>query len=339
MRATRPRGSRRQPVTTGVGMAGSEVLCVGEVLWDALPAGLFLGGAPFNVAIHLRAAGLPVAIASRVGADLLGEEVLRRAGRYGLATDLLQVDDTLPTGFVRVTLDETGEASFDIVAPTAWDAIEPDALLLRRAADARAIVFGTLAQRSAITRGTIERLWDTEATLVFDANLRAPFDDAEIVRRSLHRAQLVKVSDRELRRIAAWFDLPTGDESGAPMRRTVAALAEGFACATVCVTRGSAGAALWQDGTWTEHPGFEVEVQDTVGAGDAFLAVLLSGLLNGGDARSVLEHANLIGAYVATQRGAVPPDQPALGTPTSTVPDRRPRSAAASRRRRSRPEP
>jgi fructokinase len=327
-------------VTIGVGMTGAEVLCVGEVLWDALPAGLFLGGAPFNVAIHLRAAGLPVAIASRVGTDLLGDEVLRRAARYGLATDLVQVDPTLPTGFVRVTLDETGEASFDIVAPTAWDAIAPDGLLLRRAAEARAIVFGTLAQRSAVSRGTIERLWDTEALLVFDANLRAPFDDREVVRRSLQRAQLVKVSDRELQRIAAWFDLPRVEGSGASTRRTVAALAEAFTCATVCVTRGSAGAALWQDGAWTEHPGFEVEVQDTVGAGDAFLAVLLSGLLGGGDARAVLEHANLIGAYVATQRGAVPPDQPALGTPTTaSAPDLRPRSAAASRRRRQRPEP
>ena len=320
-------------------MAGSEVLCVGEVLWDALPAGLFLGGAPFNVACHLRAAGLPVAIASRVGADLLGEEALRRAAHYGLATDLVQVDPTLRTGFVRVTLDETGEATFDIVAPTAWDAIEPDPLLVRRAADARAIVFGTLAQRSAVTRGTIERLWDAEALLVFDANLRAPYDDAEVVRRSLHRAQLVKVSDRELRRIAGWFALPPVDGPGASLRRTVAALAEAFACRTICVTRGSAGAALWQDGSWTEHPGFEVEVQDTVGAGDAFLAVLLSGLLGGGDARAVLEHANLIGAYVATQRGAVPPDQPSLAAPPTPVPDRRPRSAAASRRRRSRPEP
>jgi fructokinase len=295
-------------------MPGREVLCVGEVLWDALPAGLFLGGAPFNVACHLRAAGVPVAMASRVGDDRLGEEVLRRAAQFGIATDLLQVDPELPTGFVRVTLDETGEASFDIVSPAAWDAIAPTPELLQRAADARAIVFGTLAQRAPVTRGTHQRLWDTEALLVFDANLRAPHDDPAVVRRSLEHADVVKVSARELRRVAEWFDLPPATDPAAE-RTTAAALAERFGCATVCVTRGGAGAALWRDGTWTEHRGFEVEVQDTVGAGDAFLAVLLSGLLSGADARAALEHANLIGAYVATQRGAVPPDQPSVGAP------------------------
>jgi fructokinase len=204
------------------GMPSSEVLCVGEVLWDALPAGLFLGGAPFNVACHLRAAGLPVAMASRVGADHLGDEVRRRAAAYDIAVDLVQVDAALPTGFVRVTLDEAGDATYDIVAPAAWDAIAPTEALLRRAADARAIVFGTLAQRHPVARATIERLWDTEALLVFDANLRAPHDDPAVVRRSLRRADVVKVTERELSRIAAWFDLPGDARPGAPLLPTVA---------------------------------------------------------------------------------------------------------------------
>ena len=106
---------------------------MGEVLWDALPAGLFLGGAPFNVACHLRAAGVPVALVSRVGRDGLGDEALRRTAQYGVATDLVQVDPALPTGLVRVTLDAAGEASFDIPAPVAWDAVEPADDLLRRA--------------------------------------------------------------------------------------------------------------------------------------------------------------------------------------------------------------
>src|SRR5918911_4194814 len=130
-------------------MPGSEILCVGEVLWDSLPAGLFLGGAPFNVACHLRAAGLPVSMVSRVGSDRLGEEVLRRAPWYGVGTDLIQVDPELPTGFVRVTVDGAGNAEFEIVEPAAWDAIVPTEALLARAAGARAIVFGTLAQRHA----------------------------------------------------------------------------------------------------------------------------------------------------------------------------------------------
>lgn len=286
-------------------MASSEILCVGEVLWDALPEGLFLGGAPFNVACHLRGAGLPAAMVSRIGDDRLGEEVLRRAARYGVDVDLIQVDPALPTGFVRVAIDDAGNPAYEILAPAAWDAIEPSEALLRRARAARAIVFGSLAQRDARSRATIARLWESDAMAVFDVNLRPPFDDREVVDRSLRRADVVKMSEQELAKVADWFAL-----RGTP-KAQVAALAETFSCDVVCLTRGSEGAALWHDGRWTEHPGFKVEVRDTVGAGDAFLAVLLAGLFAGGSDASMLQHANLIGAYVATQYGAVPADQDA----------------------------
>ena len=157
-------------------MPNDEVLCVGEVLWDALPAGLFLGGAPFNVACHLRAAGVPATLVSRVGADHLGEEVRARAERYGVGTDLLQVAPALPTGFVRVAVDDAGDARFEIVAPAAWDAIEATPALLARAADARAVVFGSLAQRNVVTRATVERLWEGPEMLPTLAELRAPAD-------------------------------------------------------------------------------------------------------------------------------------------------------------------
>jgi fructokinase len=194
--------------------------------------------------------------------------------------------------------------------------------LLQRGAAARAIVFGSLAQRHATSRSTIERLWESEALMVFDVNLRAPYEDSDVVRRSLRRADVVKVTDAELARLAEWFGLE-GDT-----REKTAALAESFGCRVVCVTRGRAGAALWHEGEWTEHAGFEVEVRDTVGAGDAFLAVLLTGLLAGASDRAILQHANLIGAYVATQSGAVPADQPAAVAP--------PRAPSAPRRHKRR---
>lgn len=290
-------------------MAKSEILCVGEVLWDSLPVGLFLGGSPFNVACHLRAAGLTVSMVSRVGSDRLGDEVLRRAARYGVGTDLIQVDEALPTGFVRVTVDDAGDSTFDILVPAAWDALAPDAALLKRAAGARAIVYGSLAQRSAVARRTIERLWETEALMVFDVNLRPPHVDREIVTRSLQRADVVKVNHHEMRTLASWFDLPAAGRDAA------AGLAERFGCDVVCLTRGRKGAGLWRDGTWTDHPGFAVEVRDTVGAGDAFLAVLLAGLFAGTESSALLKNANLIGAYVVTQFGAVPADQPAASGP------------------------
>src|SRR3954468_12585233 len=127
---TRSRSARAAAPPRVPAALSGEVLCVGEVLWDSLPEGLFLGGAPFNVACHLRATGTPVSMVSRVGDDRLGEEVLRRAARYGVGTDLIQVDETLPTGFVRVHVDERGNGSYEICEPVAWDAIEATETLL-----------------------------------------------------------------------------------------------------------------------------------------------------------------------------------------------------------------
>ena len=123
-----------------------EILCVGEILWDALPDGLFLGGAPFNVACHLHALGTDVAFASRVGDDTLGEEALRRLRARGLGADLMQIDGSLPTGFVRVALDATGEPEYEIVEPAAWDAITLSDALSQHADRAAALVYGSLAR-------------------------------------------------------------------------------------------------------------------------------------------------------------------------------------------------
>ena len=284
-------------------MPTGEVLCVGEILWDSLPTGLFLGGAPFNVACHLSAAGVPVAMVSRVGADPLGDEAVRRAHGYGVATDLVQVDPTLPTGLVNATIDESGEARYVIVDGAAWDAIEQNDILLARAENAVAIVFGSLAQRHATTRRTIEQLWESKALMVFDLNIRPPYEDRDVIGRSLERADVVKVNTGELQRLASWFGLPSGE------RESALALSRLFSCPIVCVTRGRSGAGLLRNDAWAEHPGFEVHVRDTVGAGDAFLATLLAGLLAGADNETLLKDANRSGADVAARFGALPIDQ------------------------------
>ena len=290
-------------------MSTGEVLCVGEILWDFLPTGLFLGGAPFNVACHLGVAGVPVAMVSRVGADRLGDEAMRRARDYGVATDLVQIDPNLPTGLVNATIDESGEARYVILDGAAWDAIELNETLLARAENAAAIVFGSLAQRHATTRGTIERLSETKALAVFDLNLRPPYEDRDVIVGSLRRADVLKVNSGELQRLAGWFGLPSGE------RESASALSRLFSCPVVCVTRGRNGAALWRDEVWVEHPGFEVQVRDTVGAGDAFLARLLAGLLAGANNETLLKDANRSGADVAAQFGALPIDSfPSLPT-------------------------
>lgn len=276
------------------------ILCVGEVLWDAIPAGLFLGGAPHNVARHLHRLGRPVALASRVGDDVLGREALRRLAADGLDTRFVQIDPGLPTGFVTVDLDADGDPDYEIVAPAAWDAIALTDALRARAAEAPAVVFGSLAQRHETSRDTVQTLAAAAPLAVFDLNLRPPFVDPDVVRTSLGLADCVKLNEDELREVGGWFAWPETPRAAAE------ALAESFDCRTVCVTRGARGAALWHMGRWLQHPGYAVAPHDTVGAGDAFLAAFLAGVLTGRSDEHALDLACRLGAYVATQPGAVP---------------------------------
>ena len=278
-----------------------EILCVGEILWDALPEGLFLGGAPFNVARHLHVLGEGVVFASRVGNDVLGKEARRRLRAQGLDDGLVQTDDSLPTGFVRVALnDDTGEPDYDIVEPAAWDAITLTDALRQHAERAAALVFGSLAQRASTSRQTIQRLCETDALRVFDINLRPPYVDRVVVEHSLRVADVVKLNEDELSRLRDWFGL--SEEPEAAMED----LATTFGCRAVCVTWGGAGARLWQEGVCSHQAGYPVEVVDTVGAGDAFLSALLSGLLAGRGGAPLLDLANRLGAFVASHAGALP---------------------------------
>ncbi len=286
------------------------ILCVGELLWDALPDGLFLGGAPYNVAYHLRQHGLPAALATRVGADRLGSEALRRVAQGGVDTRFVQTDPALATGFVEVEVDADGIPQYDIVAPVAWDALALVPDLCEAAASARAVVFGTLAQRKERSRATVQALVAEARLAVFDVNLRPPFLVPDTVQASLEAADIVKLNEEELGVLADWFGFPDGE------RTALEALAARFDCQTVCVTHGADGAALWHAEAWRDHPGYRVTVRDTVGAGDAFLAGLLGALLNGRDAAEVLDAACRSGAYIATRAGATPAydaDAPTLG--------------------------
>jgi fructokinase len=166
--------------------------------------------------------------------------------------------------------------------------------------------------------------------MVCDVNLRPPHDELEVVRSSLGMADIVKLSDAELIGLTERFGWADREE-----REMMQGLATQFGCTVVCVTRGSRGAALWHDGEFSEHPGFPAEVRDTVGAGDAFLAVLLAGLLGGSSDAELLQHANLMGAYVVTQFGALPADQSAaIAPPEAPTPVARPRARQAKRRGR-----
>jgi fructokinase len=279
---------------------GAEVLCVGEVLWDAMPAGLFLGGAPHNVAHHLAMLGVDTGLASRVGDDVLGREALARLHRSGVDSAHVQIDPSLPTGFVHVAVDGEGKPGYDIVRPAAWDRIEVTDDLLRAAATVRALVFGSLAQRDPVSRNTVREAAAAAPFAVLDVNLRPPFVDREVVNASMRLASVVKMNEDELREIAGWHGWPPG------LRGSVEALVDTFGCEMVCITRGDRGAVLRHGGSWTEHPGFPVEVRDTVGSGDAFLAALLAARLAGLPDDRCLARACRLGAFVATRQGATP---------------------------------
>lgn len=275
-------------------------VCVGEILWDVFPDSRRLGGAPFNVACHLRTFGIEPYVVSRIGNDELGREIRSELLHREISVETLQMDPTLPTGVVDVRLDAMGRPSFTIHAPAAWDAITLEDRARTVAEQAHVIVFGTLAQRRDTSRSTIRRLLNTRAVKVLDVNVRPPYDFREVVVHSLHRANVVKVNETELETLASLFEI-----DGTP-RDQCEELTRRFGLETVCVTRGELGAALWHNGNWYEHQGYRVNVIDTVGSGDAFLAGLIWGLLHRQEPSVALRYANAAGALVASRAGATP---------------------------------
>lgn len=282
-------------------MATSDnIVTIGEILWDSMPAGLFPGGAPFNVACHLKQLGQNVTFISRIGDDQLGTEVMKRVTSQGLETNMIQKDAYRPTGFVEVELNSEGIPRYNIIKPAAWDYIELTSAVQRSFKNASVIVFGTLAQRMENSQRTIQWIEFAEAKKIMDLNLREPHYNQNTVSKSLEIADVLKMNEEEYRILQQWFDL------GPNFKRGITSLSRTFDLETICVTRGKNGAILWYAGEWAEKPGCNVRAIDTVGAGDAFLAALIDGIMKEETADECLEKANRLGAHVATLNGAVP---------------------------------
>ncbi|MEX0647726.1 MAG: carbohydrate kinase [Balneolaceae bacterium] len=276
------------------------IVCLGEILWDSMPAGLFPGGAPYNVAYHLKKLGENVKIISRTGNDDLGREAIRRAELNGISAEYIQTDSSLPTGFVEVYLDGKGVPQYNIKKPAAWDEIVLSEDVKKILNEADAVVFGTLAQRSETSRNTIQWIKHADCLKVLDLNLRPPDDSEKVIHSSLEIADLVKLNDDELNVLRNQYQLPEELKSAAET------LSEMFKLNAVCITCGGDGAFFLNSGEWTECSGNRITVADTVGAGDAFLAVLVSGYLNNTPPEMLLNLANHLGAWVATQNGSTP---------------------------------
>ncbi|MCF6290453.1 MAG: carbohydrate kinase [Desulfobacterales bacterium] len=278
-----------------------KILTIGEVVWDIFPDRQVLGGAPLNVAYQLHSQGLEVTPVSRIGADDLGRRTLEEIDRLGLSCRGIQQDPELATGRVTVTIGNNHEPVFNIIAPAAWDAIALDPALTRIEKKPFLLVFGTLAQRSPISRKTIQALRQLATIRCYDVNLRPPFTTPDLVRDSLAAADLVKMNEEELQTVANWFGI-----SGTEPRDLGTGLRNRFAVNILVVTRGAAGAWLLCPDGFFSHPGFPVRVADTVGSGDAFFAGIIKGYLAGRAWPETLARANRRGAYVASSNGATP---------------------------------
>jgi fructokinase len=283
------------------------IVGVGEVLWDLFPEGPLLGGAPANFAYHAHALGAQVQLITRVGRDELGREILRRFRGMGLSDAAVQVDETAPTGTVQVQLSGNGLAHFTIQEKVAWDfiALTDEALAAARRADA--ICFGSLAQRSETSRGTIRQLVEAapaNALKVFDINLRQKFYSRDVIEESLKWANVLKLNDDELPRLVDIFSLTGSIES------QIEQLARSFDLDAVALTRGPKGSLLYQVSgareRWSDCGPRPVKVVDTVGAGDSFTAALVLGLLLKMDLDAINSIANDVAGYVCSQAGGTP---------------------------------
>lgn len=279
------------------------VVGLGEVLWDVLPERTCLGGAPANFAYITTLMGDQGIVASRVGEDSRGLDALRRMEELGLDIDHVQTDREYPTGTVSVELDGYGVARYEIAAPVAWDFLEWTRDWQQLAESADAVCFGSLAQRSAVSRATIRRFLAAAAgTLkVFDVNLRQSFYSAETLSASMRLADIVKLNDEELPRIMGLFKFAHRDDLSSARN-----LLREYDLSLVCVTRGGRGSLLVREQDSSVHPGFKVQVADTVGSGDAFTAGLVHEYLHGAPLDLMNEVANLVGAWVASEVGAMP---------------------------------
>ncbi len=285
-------------------MSTFTVVGIGEVLWDFLPTGSQLGGAPCNLAFHAHALGDNAVILSRVGADALGETALRMLGRAGVDVSRVQRDPDAPTGTVSVSLDRQRHPKFTITPDVAWDRMEWTDEWLGAASTADAVCFGTLAQRSKTSREAIRSF--VAATkpgclVTFDVNLREFYYSSEIIEASLEMADVCKMNEQELPAVAAALHMPVTTAA-----ETARRIVDEFDLRCLAVTRGEKGSLLVSDSEVAEHAGFVVEVQDTVGAGDAFTAGLIHSLLRNMSLADASHIAAERGAWVAASKGAMP---------------------------------
>ena len=282
------------------------IVSIGEALWDLFPDGARFGGAPANFACHAALLGSHVTMLSAVGKDAFGDEALGILRGMGVDISLVQRHESVSTGTVGVDVDKSGKPSFVIHADAAWDRLRWTPEFEAVVAEADAIYFGTLGQRSPESRKAITQTLQIAerngVRRVLDVNLRAPFFDNALIRESVAMATIVKLSDDEFQKVSQACEL--GEHSD-PME-TLVALRQKFDLELVAMTRGAEGAVVVTRSETIDQPGIPVNVCDTVGAGDAFTAAMVVGLCSGASVRSFVANACRVASVVCGYAGAIP---------------------------------
>jgi len=279
------------------------IVGLGEVLWDMLPGGKQLGGAPANFAYHVSGLGGKSYVASCVGDDDLGREVLDIVKNRGLDDTYIAVDTQYPTGTVAVKLDENGSPNYVITETVAWDYIPATDKLLELAGKCDAVCFGSLAQRASVSCNTIRSFLSATKPAclrILDVNLRRPFWENEVVRQALGLADIVKLNDEELGVVAEISSI-SGSESD-----ILSGLKDKYNLKLVALTKGAGGSLLYNGSRQSSCEAAKVDVVDTVGAGDAFTAALTMGLLGEQKLDAINKFASELAGFVCSQKGATP---------------------------------
>ena len=280
------------------------VVGMGEALWDVLPEGKKIGGAPANFAYHVSQFGLPSCVVSAVGDDALGKEIVENFTSKGLNQLISEVP--YPTGTVQVEIDQAGVPQYEIKENVAWDNIPFTAHLEAIAEKTKAVCFGSLAQRNVVSRNTINRFLDAmpqteDSLVVFDVNLRQGFYNKEILCNSMKRCNILKINDEELVTVSRMFGYP-----GIDLQDKCWILLGKYNLKMLILTCGINGSYVFTPGNVSFQPTPKVEVADTVGAGDSFTAAFISSILKGKSVQEAHSRAVRTSAYVCTKKGAMP---------------------------------
>lgn len=278
-----------------------KAVCFGEILFDVFLEHKKIGGAPLNVATRLKALGGEVAMISAVGDDANGKKLTTYLDNLGINTAGVEIKNNYPTGIVNVILNEKGNASYDIQYPSAWDKIENSSINTTIVENADFLVYGSLSCRDAVSKKTLSELLALAKYKIFDVNLRVPHYTKKNILDLLYAADFIKFNDEELYEICEGL----GSEIKS-LEQNIKFIAEKTNTNTVCVTLGAHGAILYYNKKFYRNSGFKVNVVDTVGSGDSFLASLIIQLLSGNNPQNAINFASAVGAIVAQHEGANP---------------------------------